>query len=115
MEQYDKCKEIIEYYSDRSSYATKAINGITEKLYKQTHSGYEELYEKIALLSDKEFADIIVKIVGAEYNIYDRFVMYTRMKNAIDLLAYGVCKEDVQKLIETQTDDIAVKLIVWRW
>lgn len=51
---------------------------------------YEELYEKIALLSDKDFADIVVKIVGAEYNIYDRFVMYTRMKNAIDLLAYGM-------------------------
>lgn len=72
---------------------------------------YEELYEKIALLSDKEFADIVVKIVGAEYNIYDRFVMYTRMKNAIDLLAYGVCKDDVEKIIETQTDDIVIRLI----
>lgn len=70
-----------------------------------------ELYEKIALLSDKEFADRVVKIVGAEYNIYDRFVMYTRMQNAIDLLAYGVYKWDVEKILQTQTDDIAVKLI----
>lgn len=74
-----------------------------------------ELYEKIVLLSDKEFADEVVRIVGTEYNIYDRFSMYTRMQNVIDLLAYGVNKNDVEKLIETQTDDIAVKLIVWRW
>lgn len=93
----------------------KAFKSLSEKLYEQRQSGYDELYEKIALLSDKEFADKVVSIVGAEYNIYDRFVMYTRMKNAIDLLAYGMCKEDVQKLLETQTDDIAVKLIVWRW
>lgn len=93
----------------------KAFKNLSEKLYDQRQSGYEELYEKIVLLSDKEFADKVVKIVGTEYNIYDRFVMYTRMQNVIDLLAYGVCKEDVQKLIETQTDDIAVKLIVWRW
>lgn len=72
---------------------------------------YEELYEKIALLSDKEFADKVVKIVGAEYNVYDRFVMYNRMQNVIDLLAYGVSKNDVEKLIDTQTDDIAIKLI----
>ena len=93
----------------------KAFKDLSEKLYEQRQSGYEELYEKIALLSDKEFADKIVSIVGAEYNIYDRFAMYTRMQNVIDLLAYGVCKNDVEKLIDTQTDDIAVKLIVWRW
>lgn len=95
--------------------AVQAIKSITEKLYEKKQSGYDELYQKIALLSDKEFADKVVSIVGAEYNIYDRFVMYTRMQNAIDLLACGVCKEDVEKLLETQTDDIAVKLIVWRW
>lgn len=93
----------------------KSFKNLSEKLYEQRQSGYEELYEKIALLSDKEFADKVVSIVGAEYNIYDRFVMYTRMQNTIDLLAYGVCKEDVEKILETQTDDIAVKLIVWRW
>lgn len=93
----------------------KAFKNLSEKLYDQRQSRYEELYEKIALLSDKKFADKVVKIVGAEYNIYDRFVMYTRMQNVIDLLAYGVCKEDVRKLLETQTDDIAVKLIVWWW
>lgn len=93
----------------------KAFKSLSDKLYEQRQSGYEELYEKIALLSDKEFADKVVSIVGAEYNIYDRFVMYTRMENVIDLLAYGVYKEDVEKLLETQIDDIAVKLIVRRW
>lgn len=89
----------------------KAFKNLSERLYEQRQSGYDELHEKIALLSDKEFANKVVKIVGAEYNIYDRFVMYTRMKNAIDLLAYGMCKEDVDKLLQTQTDDIAIKLI----
>lgn len=89
----------------------KAFKKISEKPCEQRQSGYDELHEQIAVLSDREFADKVVSIVGAEYNIYDRFVMYTRMQNTIVLLAYGVCKEDVQKLLETQTDDIAVKLI----
>lgn len=111
MEQYDKCKEIIEYYSDHSSYATKAIKGITEKLYKQTHSGYEELYEKIALLSDKEFADEVVDIVAAEHNVYGRKEMYQRMEDTLDLLRRGVSQNKIKELLEAQTEHIAMDFV----
>lgn len=90
---------------------SNALKSLSEALNRYSIYGYDALYSAIASLSSIEFADKVVSIVGAEYNIYDRFVMYTRMQNVIDLLAYGVCKEDVDKLLQTQTDDIAIKLI----
>lgn len=36
---------------------------------------------------------------------------YISRQDAIDLLAYGVCKDDVEKILETQTDDIVIRLI----
>lgn len=89
----------------------KAFKNISEKLYEQRQSGYEELYEKIALLSDKEFADEVVSIVGAEKNIYDLSVMYERMYDAIKLLSAGITKGELIVLLENHTEQIAVRLI----
>lgn len=57
-----------------------AFKSLSEALNRYSIYGYDALYSEIASFSSVEFADKVVKIVGAEYNIYDRFVMYTRMQ-----------------------------------
>ena len=91
--------------------AVKAIKSINEKLYEQRPSGYEELYQNIEMLTSKEFADEVVQIVDAKHNQYSILEQYGRMYDAISLLQYGVSKDDLRKLLETHTEQIAIKLI----
>lgn len=91
--------------------AAKAIKSITEKLYEQRPSGYEELYQSIEMLTSKEFADEAVQIVDAKHNQYSLLEQYGRMYDAISLLQYGASKDDLRKLLETHTEQIAIKLI----
>lgn len=91
--------------------AVKAIKRINEKLYEQRPSGYEELYQNIEMLTSKEFADEVVQIVDAKHNQYSILEQYGRMYDAISLLQYGVSKDDLRKLLETHTEQIAIKLI----
>lgn len=91
--------------------AVKAIKSITEKLYEQRPSGYEELYQSIEMLTSKEFADEVVDIVAAEHNVYGREEMYQRMEDTIDILRRGVSQDKVKELLETHTEQIAMGFI----
>ena len=111
MDDYDKCEEIVKYFSDRSSRATKSIKSITDKLYRQRTSRYEELYNSIVTLSNKEFADEAVEILTACNNMYGWDGVYKRMEITIALLKKGISQNNIKKLLETQTEWIAINFL----
>lgn len=71
----------------------------------------EEMKCKISILSSNEFADEVTDIVAAEHNTYGSLEQIRRMKNAIDMLSYGISQEKVKEILELHFDDFAVDFI----
>ena len=110
MDEYNHCKEILEYYSNRSSYASKSIKSIIEKLNTHSTSGYGELYERIALCSSSKFADEVVDIISVENNTYDLSVMCERMYDTVQLLKAGFSEDDIRLLLNKNYEKVALYL-----
>lgn len=64
--------------------------------------------------SIEEFSDAMKSLTDAlnRYSVCGYDALYDAIAS---LSSIEFADKDIEKLIDTQTDDIAVKLIVWRW
>lgn len=72
----------------------------------------DELKSVIAMLSNQEFADIVIDLVSSDDFAYWSKSELDRLKNVIDMLAYGLPQEKVKEIVELQLDDLAVNFIM---
>lgn len=71
----------------------------------------EDLKNKIAAVSDFDFAEKVATITSAKANTYTTCVQVERMRDALHLLMFGIDQEVVISLLEDRREGCAIDII----